>query len=168
MSEAPKRSKMRKARKYALDILFAAELTGSSITEVMTSYATMADREIPAYSRQLAEGVACHDYLIDGYLAPSLAEDWTVERMPAIDRCLARIAVFEMVYADLPAPIAISEAVELASELSTDSSPAFLSGVLGHVATLVEPQGLDATEIIAELGPAPTIASNEGPQPTKG
>jgi len=128
---------MRKARKYALDILYSADLTGSPVTEVITSYATMSDHQIPAYSRELAEGVAAHDYLIDGYLAPSLNEEWTIERMPAVDRCLARIAVYEMLYADVPPAVAISEAVSLAEELSTDSSPTFLTGALGQVATLI-------------------------------
>jgi N utilization substance protein B len=131
---------MRKARKYALDILYSADLTYITLEEAMTAYETMSDRELPAYSRQLAKGVDAHGYLIDGYLAPCLAENWTIERMPAIDRCLARIAVYEMLYADLPAAIAISEAVSLAEELSTDSSASFLTGVLGHVATLVNPE----------------------------
>ena len=129
---------MRKARKYALDILYAAELAGVSVAEAMENYATMDDHPLPDYSKRLAEGVGEYDYLIDGYLAPCLAEDWTVERMPVIDRCLARIAVYEMLYADLPPAVAISEAVSLASELSTDASASFLTGVLGHVAKLVE------------------------------
>jgi len=128
---------MRKARKYAVDILYSADMAACSVEQAMAAYATMSDREIPAYSKKLAEGVAETSYLIDGYLAPCLAEDWTIERMPAVDRCLARIAVWEMLYADLPAAIAISEAVDLAKELSTDSSPTFLTGVLGHVATLI-------------------------------
>ena len=128
---------MRKARKYALDILYSADLLGCSVDEAMTTYATMSDHEIPAYSRQLAEGVAEYDYLIDGYLAPSLNENWTIERMPAVDRCLARMAVYEMLYASTPPAVAISEAVNLAEELSTDSSPSFLTGVLGKAATLI-------------------------------
>ncbi len=134
---------MRKARKYALDILYSADLTGGSVESAMTAYATMSDHPLPDYARRLAEGVAHNEYLIDGYLAPCLAADWTVERMPVVDRCLARIAVYEMVYADLPAAIAISEAASLAAELSTDSSPAFLTGVLGHVASLVVPAETD-------------------------
>jgi len=135
---------MRKARKYALDILYAADLAGCTVAQAIQTYATMADHEIPEYSRLLAEGVDSHGYLIDGYLAPCLAPGWTIERMPAIDRGLARIAVYEMVYADVPAAVAVSEAVGLAEELSTPTSPAFLSGVLGHVSTLVpqpEPAG---------------------------
>jgi N utilization substance protein B len=128
---------MRKTRKYALDILYSAELTGSTVAEAIESYQSMSDHKVPDYSRRLAEGVVRHDYLIEGYLAPSLALDWTLERMPAVDRALARIAVYEMVYENLAPAIAISEAVSLAEELSTDSSPAFLAGVLGQVATLL-------------------------------
>ena len=128
---------MRKARKYALDILYSADLTGCTIAEAIKNYTTMSNHEIPAYSHRLVDGVTTHHYLIDAYLAPSLAENWTIERMPAIDRCLARIAVYEMVYADLPPAIAISEAASLAQELSTDSSSSFLTGVLGFVATLI-------------------------------
>jgi N utilization substance protein B len=128
---------MRKARKYALDILYSADIAGCSVDESMTTYATMSDHGIPAYSRKLAEGVAAYDYLIDGYLAPSLNENWTVERMPAVDRCLARMAVYEMLYTDTPPAVAISEAVSLAEELSTEASPAFLTGVLGKAATLI-------------------------------
>ncbi|MDR0487946.1 MAG: transcription antitermination factor NusB [Propionibacteriaceae bacterium] len=137
MSEAPKRSRMRKARKYALDILYSADLIGCSVSEAMDTYETMSDHEIPAYTRELVEGVYAHEFLIDGYLAPCLAENWSVERMPVIDRCLARIAVLEMVYGEVAPAIAISEAVSLAKELSTESSHSFLSGVLSQVATIV-------------------------------
>jgi len=136
---------MRKARKYALDILYVVDLTGTTLERAMDTYATMSDHEIPAYSKQLAEGVVANGYLIDGYLAPSLSENWEIERMPAIDRCLARMATYEMVYADLAAKVAISEAVHLAKELSTDSSPTFLAGVLGKVATLIHPVSDDET-----------------------
>ena len=128
---------MRKARKYALDILYAADVAGTTVAESMETYATMSEHPVPAYSRRVALGVADKDYLIDGYLAPCLKENWTVERMPAIDRCLARIAIYEMLYEDVPPAVAISEAASLAGELSTPTSPSFLSGVLGHVATLI-------------------------------
>ena len=135
---------MRKARKYALDILYAADLTGAGLAETIERYATMSERALPAYSRTLAEGVDSHGYLIDAYLVPCLAEDWTLERMATIDRQLARVAVYEMVYCDLPAAIAISEAVDLAEELSTEASPSFLTGVLGQVASLLGANGESA------------------------
>ena len=150
---------MRKARKYALDILYSADLTGCGVEETMTNYATMSEHEIPEYSRQLVEGVVDNEFLIDGYLAPCLAEGWSVERMPVIDRCLARIAVYEMVYGDLPAAVAISEAVSLAEELSTDSSPSFLTGVLGQVTTL-----LPQTPQTPQTQPQETEQSHESNQ----
>jgi N utilization substance protein B len=65
----------------------------------------------------------------------SYAEGWTLDRMPVVDRNLARIAVFELLYADdIDPPVAITEAVELARSLSTDDSPRFLNGVLGRIA----------------------------------
>lgn len=135
--KSPHRSKMRKARKYALDLLYSADVKQCPIEEAISDYESMNDRPIPAYSLTIARGVADRDYLIDGYLAPSLAEGWTVERMPIVDRCLAHIACYEMIFADVPVPVAIAEAIALAEELSTDSSPAFLTGVLGKVATLI-------------------------------
>ncbi len=147
---------MRKARKYALDILYCADLTGSPVADVLASYATMSEHAIPQYSRLLAEGVESHGYLIDAHLAPCLAEDWTVERMPVIDRQLARIAVYEMAYLDLPAAVAISEAVSLAQELSTDSSPDFLTGVLSHIASVI---AADTTQDSSQSHPQERIGS---------
>jgi N utilization substance protein B len=128
---------MRKARKYALDILYSAELTSMGVDSAMATYATMSSHEIPAYSRELAHGVVAHLRQIDRELESSLSTGWAIERMPIVDRVLARIAIFEMTCADVPPAVAISEAVSLARELSTDSSPSFLTGVLSHVATEV-------------------------------
>jgi N utilization substance protein B len=133
----PKRSRMRKARKYALDILYAADMSRQGIESAIAHYATMSRHLLPGYALSLARGVAANEYLIDGYLAPSLASEWTVDRMPVVDRLLARMATYEMVYGDLPASVAISEATGLAAELSTNDSPKFLNGVLARVATLI-------------------------------
>ena len=79
-------------------------------------------------------GVAAHHDRIDELIA-SYAEGWTLERMPAVDRNLARIAVYELLYVDeIDDPVAISEAVELAKQLSTDDSPRFLNGLLQRIA----------------------------------
>ena len=78
--------------------------------------------------------MAAHLDRIDELIG-SYAEGWTLERMPPVDRNLARIAVYELLYADdIDDPVAISEAVELARQLSTDDSPRFLNGVLGRIA----------------------------------
>ena len=86
----------------------------------------------------LVEGVDAHADRIDELIA-TYAEGWTLERMPVVDRNLARIAVFELLYCDeIDDPVAISEAVELARELSTDDSPRFLNGLLGRIAELAQ------------------------------
>jgi N utilization substance protein B len=86
------------------------------------------------YAITLVEGVAGHRDRIDELIG-SYAEGWTLERMPPVDRNLARIAVFELLHADdIDDAVAISEAVELAKQLSTDDSPRFLNGILGRIA----------------------------------
>jgi N utilization substance protein B len=87
-----------------------------------------------AYAVELVEGVEANADRIDELIA-SYAEGWTLERMPVIDRNLGRIAVYEMLHRDdIDDAVAISEAVELAGELSTDNSPRFLNGLLGRIA----------------------------------
>jgi N utilization substance protein B len=86
------------------------------------------------YTVRLVEGVAAHapeiDRLIDEYAA-----NWSLERLPDVDRAILRMAVFELRWADdVPDPVAIDEAVQLAKTLSTDDSPAFVNGVLAAIA----------------------------------
>jgi len=85
------------------------------------------------YAAVLVEGVAAHRERIDELL-DTHSLGWTVERMPAVDRTLLRIAVFEILWNDdVPDSVAISEAVELATSLSTDDSPGFINGLLGRI-----------------------------------
>ena len=132
----------RKARRRALDVLYQADLRELPIREVLTAYLQRLEQPRPehiGYSIRIVEGVADHAERIDELIA-SYAEGWTLDRMPPVDRNLARIAVWELLYAgDIDAPVAISEAVELASSLSTDDSPRFLNGVLGRIADYATP-----------------------------
>jgi N utilization substance protein B len=127
----------RKARKRALDVLYEADLRDEPIGERLTAALARIDPPRPAhvdYAISLVEGVAAHLDRIDELIA-SYAEGWTLERMPVVDRNLARIAVYELLYVDeVDDPVAISEAVELAKQISTDDSPRFLNGVLGRIA----------------------------------
>ncbi|MEN3305164.1 MAG: transcription antitermination protein NusB [Micromonosporaceae bacterium] len=127
----------RKARKRALDVLYEADMRQAPIPEVLTSALGRIDPPKPehlGYTISLVEGVAEHLDRIDELIG-SYAEGWTLERMPAVDRNLARIAVYELLYVDeIDDPVAISEAVELAKQLSTDDSPRFLNGVLARIA----------------------------------
>jgi N utilization substance protein B len=86
------------------------------------------------YGRSLVEGVQTHHAAIDELLA-RYADRWAIDRMPVIDRTLLRIALFELLWGeDIPVPVAINEAVELAKELSTEDSGRFINGLLGKIA----------------------------------
>ncbi len=139
MAEAPK-SQMparRKARKRALDVLYEADLRDRNIARTLSEYVERLEHPRPEhlpYAVSVVEGVAEHLDRIDELIA-SYAEGWTIDRMPVVDRNLARIAVYEILYVEeVDDPVAITEAVELAKELSTDDSPRFLNGLLGRIA----------------------------------
>jgi len=127
----------RKARKRALDVLYEADLRAVPLREVLSSYVDRLPVPRPehlGYAVALVEGVADHADRIDELIA-SYAEGWTLDRMPVVDRNLARIAVYELIYRDdIDDPVAITEAVELAKSLSTEDSPRYLNGVLGRIA----------------------------------
>jgi N utilization substance protein B len=124
-----------KARKRALDILFEAELRGTDPVATLEERTAAADPPIRDYTTTLVRGVAAHASEIDARISTCLAAGWSLERMPLVDRNALRIAVFEIDYGgEMPDSVAISEAVRLVSELSTDESPAFLNGVLRAVA----------------------------------
>jgi N utilization substance protein B len=139
MAEGPK-TRMparRRARRRALDVLYEADLRELPINDVLADALERLEEPHPQYlpyTVSLVRGVAAHRDYIDELIA-SYAEGWTLERMPAVDRNLARIAVFELLYVDeIDDPVAISEAVELAKQLSTDDSPRFLNGMLQRIA----------------------------------
>jgi transcription antitermination protein NusB len=122
-----------KSRKRALDILYAAELRGQDpVAELDAAIADHAGPTNP-YTADLVRGVASHRERIDELLT-RYSQAWTLDRMPAIDRNALRIGVLELLYVDdVPAAVAVSEAVALVRNLSTDDSPAFVNGVLGSM-----------------------------------
>ncbi len=132
------------ARKRAVDLLFEAEARGLSPVEVVDVRTALAEAkpEIAAlnpYTVAVARGVGEHAAHIDDMITSHL-QGWTLDRLPAVDRAVLRVAVWELLYSDdVPEPVAVDEAVELAKELSTDESPGFINGVLGQV-MLVTPQ----------------------------
>jgi N utilization substance protein B len=127
----------RRARKRALDVLYEADQRDLPAVDILEAYVRRMEQPRPehlGYAVGLVEGVAAHQSRIDELIG-SYAEGWTLERMPVVDRNLARIAVYELLYVDeIDDAVAISEAVELAKQLSTDESPRFLNGVLGRIA----------------------------------
>lgn len=128
-----------KARKRALDILFQSDVRGDDLASVLAVEAKRAASE-PAreaswlYAREIVDGVIDNRDAIDEQIT-TFSKDWTLARMPAVDRAVLRIGVWEVLYNDeVPAAVAIDEAVELAKEFSTDESGAFVHGVLGRIA----------------------------------
>jgi N utilization substance protein B len=128
-----------KARKRALDILFESEARGEDPRAVLTQRRETDDAPpVSDYSALLVRGVVENRERIDQLLAEH-AEGWTVARMPAVDRTLLRLGVYELLWVEeIDDPVAITEAVELARTLSTDDSPRFLNGVLGRIADIAE------------------------------
>jgi N utilization substance protein B len=123
----------RKARKRALDLLYESELRGLDPVTMVAERVALANPPVPEYAVTLIEGVTKEQARIDEVLA-TYAEGWTLPRMPAVDRGLLRIAVYELLWCDdVPDAVAVDEAVELAKELSTDDSPRFINGLLGRI-----------------------------------
>ena len=125
-----------KARKRALDILFEAELRGVPVLDLLDERIALASPPVSADAADLVRGVTEHAARIDELIS-EFAEGWTLDRMPAVDRNVLRIGVYELLWApDVPDAVAISEAVLLARDLSTDASPAFVNGLLARIAEL--------------------------------
>jgi transcription antitermination protein NusB len=143
----------RLARRLALDVLYEAEIRsrlpveaweirnreGWVLLSATDDEADVADEygapstEALGYGCKLVEGVQDHQADIDALIA-RYADRWAIERMPVIDRNLVRIALFELFWRrDVPVPVAINEAVELAKALSTDDSGRFINGLLGRI-----------------------------------
>jgi N utilization substance protein B len=123
-----------KARKRAVDILFEADQRAIDPVEVLARRRDDGDEPTNPYTVVLVEGVAGHQSEIDAAISEH-AQGWSLPRMPAVDRAVLRLAVYEVRFGtDVPTAVAIDEAVRLAKELSTDDSPAFVNGVLGAIA----------------------------------
>jgi N utilization substance protein B len=124
-----------KARKRALDILFEADQRGLP-AQLVLAERRGGEEPLAAYSAELVEGVLAHSERIDELIA-SYAHGWTLERMPAVDRALLRLATYELLWCDdVPDPVVLDEAVRLAGALSTADSPAYVNGLLGRLLAL--------------------------------
>ena len=128
-----------KARKRALDILFQADVRGEELAIMLATEAKRATSEPERqaswlYARDIVDGVIDNRDAIDEQIT-TFSKDWSLQRMPAVDRALLRIAAWEILYNDeVPTAVAIDEAVELAKEFSTDDSGSFVHGVLARIA----------------------------------
>lgn len=139
------------ARREALQLLYTSELTGAPLSGLVggneqelllvpecpqgVSDADLVGVDLVDYASTLVDGIVEHVDALDERIS-STAENWTLERMPIVDRNIIRIATYEIVYCDdIPTGVAINEAVEMAKAFGTDESPKFVNGVLGRIAT---------------------------------
>ncbi len=122
-----------KARKRAVDVLYEADVRSRDRLAVLRDRIETANPPVPEHTVRLVEGVAEHAARIDA-LIEAHASNWSLDRLPDVDRAILRMAVFELLWADdVPDVVVIDEAVELAKALSTDDSPAYVNGVLGAI-----------------------------------
>jgi len=125
-------SARRKARKRALDFLYEADLRSANLLDLYHSRPAE-DLSQEGYVLTLLQGVTEHSAKIDELIV-TYAQGWDMDRMPAIDRNLLRLSIYEILWESaLDDKIAVNEAVEMAAEISTTESSAYINGVLGRI-----------------------------------
>ncbi len=122
-----------KARKRALDVLFECEVRGLPLGATLDERVIAGEPPVNEYTVQLIRGIRDHQDRLDE-LVTTYAEGWSLDRMPAVDRNALRIGIYEILYVDsVPDAVAVTEAMSLVRDLSTDESPSFVNGVLGTI-----------------------------------
>ena len=138
VANATKLSARSKARKRAVDAIFAADLRKVSPEELLElTREQVSDRqnqdEIFGYAREIVLGIIENHAEVDELLE-TYAEGWEIDRMPNVDRAILRVGIWEILYSDTPDAVVVNEAVELAKEYSTEESGGFINGLLARVA----------------------------------
>ena len=131
-----------KARKQSIDLLYEADIRKVDLLQLMIERDLLDEgpdaRPIREFTRELISGVSEHKRKIDE-LITTYAQGWDMDRLPAVDRNILRLAIFDIVWAiELPDAVAIDEALTLAKELSTEESAGYIHGVLGRIASIKE------------------------------
>ena len=129
-----------KARKAALDLLYEADIRSKNALEVLTLREVAVDelRPIREYTRELIIGIDVHSRKIDE-LITTYAQGWDMDRLPAVDRNILRLGIYEILWVDsVPDAVSIDEALLLAKEISSDESSNFIHGVLGRISSIKE------------------------------
>ena len=131
-----------KARKQTLDLLYEADIRGASAAELLTTRDVVDEgpdaRPIRDFTRELISGITANKRKIDE-LITTYAQGWDMDRLPAVDRNILRLGIYEIVWTpDLAEGIAIDEALNLAKELSTEESAGYIHGVLGKISQIKE------------------------------
>ncbi len=122
-----------KARKAALDLLYEGDIRNRPSLELLNERITTLDYLIRDYTRELVTGVSEKKSKLDEIILMR-AKGWDLDRMPVLDRNILRLAAYELLWLrDIPESVAISEAVELAKNLSTEESASYINGVLAAI-----------------------------------
>ena len=129
-----------KARKQSLDLLYESDIRGKNSLDLLALRDVVEEgpdaRPIREYTKILITGVDTHQRKIDE-LITTYAQGWDMDRLPAVDRNLLRLGIFEILWQeDVPDAVAIDEVLALAKELSTDESSGYIHGVLGRIASI--------------------------------
>lgn len=160
---AAKRHERTSARRAALQVLYTSEITDESPAAIAEGNSRLdEDGPLPEYALKLVLGVESHRCAIDNHLAAT-SENWSLARMPIVDRSILRLATFEMMYIDdVPTSVTINEAVELAKDFGgEDESHRFVNGILGRIAKMLE--GEEGQEADAPSSCDADVAGNEEP-----
>jgi N utilization substance protein B len=129
-----------KARKQALDLLYECDIRGNDLLQTLQSRDVVEEgpdaRPIRDYTKELVNGVAENRRKIDE-LITTYAQGWDMDRLPAVDRNILRLGIFEILWSvEVPISVAIDESLALAKELSSDESSKYIHGVLGRIASI--------------------------------
>lgn len=142
MSKATQHEERILARKNALQIMYQADLLNEKATVLLDEHRLVPETQgLDDYAVMLLQGALEHNESIDERIVAA-SENWTIDRMPIVDRSLLRLATYEMCYVDeVPISVSINEAVNLAKEFGGEDSPRFVNGILGRIAVQLEGEG---------------------------
>ncbi len=129
-----------KARKQTLDLLYESDIRGSSAADLLVLRDNPDEgpdaRPIRDFTKILIGGITENRRKIDELIA-TYAQGWDMDRLPAVDRNILRLAIYEIIWSDdVEDAVAIDEALNLARDLSTDESAGYIHGVLGRISTI--------------------------------
>lgn len=166
---AAKRHERTSARRAALQVLYTSEITDESPAAIAEGNSRLdEDGPLPEYALKLVLGVESHRCAIDNHLAAT-SENWSLARMPIVDRSILRLATFEMMYVDdVPTSVTINEAVELAKDFGgEDESHRFVNGILGRIAKMLEGEEGEEADAPSDASEAPADgdAASDGLSP---
>jgi transcription antitermination protein NusB len=160
----------RRGREYALQMLYAMDLTADPPDEVFAGFNAIQDlnRDAFCHARRLVDGVHGHLGEIDAVLT-RLAEHWKIRRMAAVDRNLLRLGIYELMYLkEIPFPIIINEALEIVKEFSDREGTQFVNGILDAASRefRLQENSQKARNKRQSIEPAP--GTHDEPQPSAG